>query len=455
MSQSGESNVVSMQPKGLVARMAHGYGISEADFMSAVRQTLMPEKRIPGKNGEADTYGPASDAEILGFLATADRYGLDVFTKQICAFPAERGTVIPVVTVDGWIELVNRDPRYAGVEFDDHMDVQGNLYAITAKIKVLQPEAPGGCRTVQTTEYLSECVQATAPWMSHPKRMLRHKAFIQAVRLAFGMGGLVDDDEARRIVMAQAEENKAKSQPLPRVLSTAEAQEQARASSGQAGNTAQGAVEGSSGQAQGVSDSAPESQASSGDSHVPTSGGEEKGNTSSGGNAAPAGGTRAGSGTGSGKAGNANSGSKTSQSSGKNASDEEMRAFIKMVAEREAAICSISVEEAIVELTKFEDPNNPGNWISRDNVDGIKSAGWLYRVYIKAKEKEATWVEVSKEKEPPVENASQEEEGGEEGEKEEGVLEGTGESAEEVNNAELGETDNNIKFPGGSPEPLN
>jgi len=50
---------------------------------------------------------------------------------------------------------------------------------------------------------MAECRRGTGPWQSHPKRMLRHKAMIQCARLAFGYGGIYDQDEAERIVEAQ------------------------------------------------------------------------------------------------------------------------------------------------------------------------------------------------------------------------------------------------------------
>jgi hypothetical protein len=52
----------------------------------------------------------------------------------------------------------------------------------------------------KATEYMSECKRPAAPWQSHPKRMLRHKAMIQCARLAFGFGGIYDQDEAERFI---------------------------------------------------------------------------------------------------------------------------------------------------------------------------------------------------------------------------------------------------------------
>jgi len=62
---------------------------------------------------------------------------------------------------------------------------------------------------ITAREYLDECYREPfagskkkGPWQSHPKRMLRHKAMIQAARMAFAFAGIYDDDEAKRILDA-------------------------------------------------------------------------------------------------------------------------------------------------------------------------------------------------------------------------------------------------------------
>ena len=39
----------------------------------------------------------------------------------------------------------------------------------------------------------------TEPWKRWPRRMLRHKALIQAARIAFGFAGIYDEDEGNRM----------------------------------------------------------------------------------------------------------------------------------------------------------------------------------------------------------------------------------------------------------------
>ncbi len=45
-------------------------------------------------------------------------------------------------------------------------------------------------------EYLVEVRGLSAGWITHPRRMLRHKAMVQCARLTFGLISIYDADEA-------------------------------------------------------------------------------------------------------------------------------------------------------------------------------------------------------------------------------------------------------------------
>jgi hypothetical protein len=57
---------------------------------------------------------------------------------------------------------------------------------------------------VTITEFYAECHRNTQPWNQYPRRMLRHKTIMQCARIAFGLGGIYDEDEARDIVSNEA-----------------------------------------------------------------------------------------------------------------------------------------------------------------------------------------------------------------------------------------------------------
>lgn len=132
--------------------------------------------------------GPVSDAQMTALLIVANQYGLNPWTKEIYAFPDKNNGIVPVVGVDGWSRIINGNPQFDGMDFaqDDE--------SCTCKIYRKDRTHP-----VSVTEYMSECRRSVGPWVSHPKRMLRHKAMIQCARLAFGFGGIYDQDEAERI----------------------------------------------------------------------------------------------------------------------------------------------------------------------------------------------------------------------------------------------------------------
>lgn len=161
-----------------LATMAGRFNVDPAKLHSTLKNTV---------------FKGATDDELLALVVVANEYGLNPLTKEIYAFPAKGGGIVPVVSVDGWNNLANSHPQMDGIEFDDRHDEAGKLVAITCIIHRKDRSKP-----IKVTEYLSECRRNTEPWkMEH--RMLRHKALIQCVRVAFGFSGVYDEDDARTV----------------------------------------------------------------------------------------------------------------------------------------------------------------------------------------------------------------------------------------------------------------
>lgn len=137
--------------------------------------------------------GQVSDAQMTALLVVANQYALNPWTKEIYAFPDKNNGIVPVVGVDGWSRIINSHPQFDGIEFEqDSESCTGIIYRKDRS------------HPTKVTEWMAECKRGTGPWQSHPRRMLRHKAMIQCARLAFGYGGIYDQDEAERIVEAGA-----------------------------------------------------------------------------------------------------------------------------------------------------------------------------------------------------------------------------------------------------------
>ena len=124
---------------------------------------------------------------MTALLIVANQYKLNPWTSEIYAFPSN-GSIVPVVGVDGWARIINGNSQFDGMEFEQDAE------SCTCKVYRKDRSHP-----VSVTEFMEECKRDTKPWKSHPRRMLRHKAMIQAARLAFGFAGIYDEDEAERI----------------------------------------------------------------------------------------------------------------------------------------------------------------------------------------------------------------------------------------------------------------
>lgn len=184
----------------LIPVMAERYGIDPDQFMNTIKATVFPA----GK--------PVTNEQACMFLVVANEYNLNPFIKEIYAFPGRSGGIVPVVSVDGWLTIINRQPDLDGIEFEDRVD-NGKLVAVTARIYRKTRSRP-----TEVTEYMSECYRDTDVWKRWPNRMLRHKATIQAARYAFGLSGIFDPDEAERIAEATGDTVKADGKELIAVI---------------------------------------------------------------------------------------------------------------------------------------------------------------------------------------------------------------------------------------------
>ena len=166
----------------VVAKMAERFEMQPAEFERTVRSTVCPQN--------------ITNEQFVAFLMVAKEYNLNPITKQIYAFPS-KGGIVPIVSIDGWLRIINENQNFDGMEFVDNV-VDEKLLSITCRMYRKDRNRP-----TEVTEYMAECVRGTDTWKQWPARMLRHKATIQAARYAFGLSGIYDEDEAQRMGVAK------------------------------------------------------------------------------------------------------------------------------------------------------------------------------------------------------------------------------------------------------------
>jgi phage recombination protein Bet len=187
----------------IFAKMAERFRVDESSVMEILKATAFKQQ-----NGSP----VVTDAQMVSLLIVADQYGLNPFTREIFAFP-DKGAIVPVVGLDGWSRIINDHPQYDGCEirYSDEMfqvDTDSKKCHAWVEVSMFRKD-----RAHPTTirEYLDEVYKPRAAypdgnkkpaghWQTHTKRALRHKGLIQCARVAFGFGGIYDEDEAHRIV---------------------------------------------------------------------------------------------------------------------------------------------------------------------------------------------------------------------------------------------------------------
>lgn len=190
-----KGEIIVRQERSVLNDMAERYGMEPSPFEATVRAIAMPANH--------------TREQFAAFLLVAKEYRLNPLTKEIYAFPAKGGGIIPVVSIDGWISLINSHPACDGFSFSWEQDADGNPISCTCTMYRKDRTHP-----IIVTEYFAECVRPTDPWkMKH--RMLRHKALIQGGRYAFGFSGIYDEDDGRTIAAAPAEQRQVSSRPTP------------------------------------------------------------------------------------------------------------------------------------------------------------------------------------------------------------------------------------------------
>lgn len=132
----------------------------------------------------------ASNEEMAAFALVCSSYKLNPLTREVYAFPTKTGGIMPMIGIDGWLKIAHQHEDYAGMSWTEGVEEDGDRWCECTVFLKSTPEHP-----VTIREYLSECKQNTPVWAQRPKRMLRHRATIQAIRYALGISGVSDSDD--------------------------------------------------------------------------------------------------------------------------------------------------------------------------------------------------------------------------------------------------------------------
>lgn len=124
------------------------------------------------------------EAYMIGFTDIQVRKVIgDIVSLDLCPFEGQvlivqRGGVVQTgVLLKGWMALAQRN-GISSIDTEYNVMEDGDV-SCTGIVSM-------GEGTFRRTEFLSECRRPTPIWKQMPKRMLGHRAVIQAIRMACG-----------------------------------------------------------------------------------------------------------------------------------------------------------------------------------------------------------------------------------------------------------------------------
>ena len=141
-----------------------------------------------------------TQADLDRLLLLSERLGLDPLNNEIYATEVtpengKKSLVLFVVGIDGWFKIINSHPQFDGMKFVESSQGEDALpHYIECTIFRKDRRVATSVR-----EYMHEAHTNQGAWLTHPRRMLRHKAIVQCARACFGLGGLYELDEAARL----------------------------------------------------------------------------------------------------------------------------------------------------------------------------------------------------------------------------------------------------------------
>jgi len=128
-----------------------------------------------------DLFEAVPEKNWLCLLRMILEYRLDPLKEELFLHCYDNGQWQVLISVDGWIKLISRNPYFVGMTFTESSQMINDIPTwIECAIYRSDRTLPMVIR-----EYFVEVKQETPIWQKMPRRMLRHRALQQCARLSF------------------------------------------------------------------------------------------------------------------------------------------------------------------------------------------------------------------------------------------------------------------------------
>jgi hypothetical protein len=131
-----------------------------------------------------DSYWEIPTSIQLSLLRLIITYELDPLLEEVAFTQYGNAKWQASITVNGWAKVANRCSTFSGVSFNQSEEENDQKIPAWMECTIQRSD-----RTTPITirEYFDEVKNDSEPWLRMPRRMLRHRAFQQCARIAFGI----------------------------------------------------------------------------------------------------------------------------------------------------------------------------------------------------------------------------------------------------------------------------
>ena len=130
-----------------------------------------------------EEYSCLSPRVLLHFLHQIRKYRLDPLSDEIMLFKNPEGQYQTLITIDGWMRLINQDPQFAGMTFKESSELELGI-PLWMECSIYRHDR---ILPITVKEYSAEIKTEHLLWKTMPRRMLRHRSIQQCARLAFSI----------------------------------------------------------------------------------------------------------------------------------------------------------------------------------------------------------------------------------------------------------------------------
>jgi hypothetical protein len=120
---------------------------------------------------------------LLHFLHQIRKYRLDPLSDEIMLWKSPEGQYQTLITIDGWMRLINQDPQFAGMTFKESSELEFGI-PLWMECSIYRHDR---ILPITVKEYSAEIKTEHPLWKTMPRRMLRHRSIQQCARLAFSI----------------------------------------------------------------------------------------------------------------------------------------------------------------------------------------------------------------------------------------------------------------------------